>query len=201
MCKEVRHFKLPIGKDGAKVTIGDLIDRTPKDLISKVMLEEKVFDTWFDRRTVLLGDACHKLNPAAGAGALSAIQDAVTLANWICALQTKEVPELEMAFKEYKAERFPVIKEAFATSQLFKSMGAKNFNAKIARLFFKYMPPWLMRQVIIKACRARPQVSFLPLIKDLGTVKPAKQPSLDKTLAIIEKRMAEKGGLKAMVAA
>lgn len=66
-----------------------------------------------------------KLNPAAGAGALSAIQDAVTLANWICALQTKKVPELEMAFKEYKAERFPVIKEAFATRQLFKSMGAK----------------------------------------------------------------------------
>ncbi|KAG0035783.1 hypothetical protein BGZ82_005121 [Podila clonocystis] len=170
-------------------------------MCNEVMLEEKVFDTWFDRRTVLLGDACHKLNPAAGAGALSAIQDAVTLANWICALQTKEVPELEMAFKEYKAERFPVIKEAFATSQLFKSMGAKNFNARIARFLFKYMPPWLMRQVIIKACRARPQVSFLPLIKDLGTVKPANQPSLDKTLAIIEKRMAEKGGLKAVVAA
>ncbi|KAF9293584.1 hypothetical protein BGZ74_011640 [Mortierella antarctica] len=56
MCKEVHHFKLPIGKDGAVVTIGDLIDRTPKDLISKVMLEEKVFDTWYDRRTVLLGD-------------------------------------------------------------------------------------------------------------------------------------------------
>lgn len=49
----------------------------------------------------------------------------MTLANWICTLQTKKVTELEMAFKEYKAERFPVIKEAFATSQLFKSMKAK----------------------------------------------------------------------------
>lgn len=56
MCKEVRDFKLPGGKDGALITIGDLIDRTPKDLISKVMLEEKVFDTWYGGRTVLLGD-------------------------------------------------------------------------------------------------------------------------------------------------
>ncbi|KAF9026062.1 hypothetical protein BGZ52_007916, partial [Haplosporangium bisporale] len=56
MCKEVRHLKVPGGKDGKVRTIGDLIDKTPKELISKVMLEEKVFDTWYDRRTVLLGD-------------------------------------------------------------------------------------------------------------------------------------------------
>lgn len=71
----------------------------------------------------------------------------------------------------------------------------------MARLLFKHMPPWLMRQVIIKACRARPQVSFLPLVQDLGTVKPANQPSLEKTLAIHEKRRAEKVGPEAIVAA
>lgn len=56
MCKEVRHLKVPGGKEGRVRTIGDLIAKTPKDVISKVMLEEKVFDTWYDRRTVLLGD-------------------------------------------------------------------------------------------------------------------------------------------------
>lgn len=56
MCKEVRDFKVPGGKEGKVTTIGDLIDRTPKHLISKVMLEEKIFDTWFGGRTVLLGD-------------------------------------------------------------------------------------------------------------------------------------------------
>lgn len=56
MCKEVRHFKVPGGKNGQILTIGDLIDRTPKDLISKVMLEEKIFETWYGSRTVLLGD-------------------------------------------------------------------------------------------------------------------------------------------------
>lgn len=56
MCREVRHFKVPIGKEGVTVTMGDLIDKTPKDMISKVMLEEKLFETWFGGRTVLLGD-------------------------------------------------------------------------------------------------------------------------------------------------
>ncbi|KAG0012507.1 hypothetical protein BGZ82_002576, partial [Podila clonocystis] len=55
MCKQVRDFKIPGGKDG-NLTMGDLIDKTPKHLISKVMLEEKVFDTWHGGRTVLLGD-------------------------------------------------------------------------------------------------------------------------------------------------
>ncbi|KAG0040535.1 hypothetical protein BGZ83_002507, partial [Gryganskiella cystojenkinii] len=82
MAKEVKAFPAHIG-DGKLATLGDLIDRTPKDLISKVVLEEKVFKTWHALRTVLIGDACHKLNPAAGAGAVSAIQDAVCLANWI----------------------------------------------------------------------------------------------------------------------
>ena len=57
MCKEVQHLKLPwSGKDGKELTMGDLIDRMPKGTITKVMLEEKIFDCWYDRRTVLLGD-------------------------------------------------------------------------------------------------------------------------------------------------
>lgn len=54
MCKEVRDFAIP-GGDGS-LTMADLIDNTPKHLISKVMLEEKVFDTWYYGRTVLIGD-------------------------------------------------------------------------------------------------------------------------------------------------
>lgn len=55
MCDEVRDF--PVVSGGDKIlTIGDLINLTPKEYISKVMLEEKVFQTWFGARTVLLGD-------------------------------------------------------------------------------------------------------------------------------------------------
>lgn len=54
MCKEVRDFPVPGGN--GQLVLGDLIDRTPKEYISKVMLEEKLFDTWYGGRTVLLGD-------------------------------------------------------------------------------------------------------------------------------------------------
>ena len=55
MSQQVRDFPVMIGKDKIS-SLGDLFDRTPKDLISKVVLEEKVFKTWYSGRTVLLGD-------------------------------------------------------------------------------------------------------------------------------------------------
>ncbi|KAF8979484.1 hypothetical protein BGZ52_004854 [Haplosporangium bisporale] len=163
MCNEVRHFKMPGGKDGKVMTVGDYIDRTPKHLISKVTLEEKVFQTWYGGRTVLIGDACHKLNPAGGAGAVTTIQDAATLANWICTLQSKKASEIEDSFKEYHAERYPLVKAAYESSKIFNHVGGKMASA-------------------------RPQLSFLPLVKDTGLAKPMPQASLDKTLEIIRKR-------------
>lgn len=49
--KAVREFRLPGGK-----SIGDMIDHTPKESISRVFLEDKLFDTWTHGRTVLIGD-------------------------------------------------------------------------------------------------------------------------------------------------
>jgi len=54
MCMAVRDFPIPNGPAGS--TLGTLIDLTPTDLISKVTLEEKVFQTWFSERVVLMGD-------------------------------------------------------------------------------------------------------------------------------------------------
>ncbi|KAF8954503.1 hypothetical protein BGZ52_000625, partial [Haplosporangium bisporale] len=56
LAREVRVFKVPGGKDGKVRTLGEYIDKTPYDLMSKVMLEEIVFDTWYGGRVVLLGD-------------------------------------------------------------------------------------------------------------------------------------------------
>ncbi|KAG0026442.1 hypothetical protein BGZ82_009469 [Podila clonocystis] len=169
MCKEVRDFKVPGGKDGHVLTIGELIDKTPKNLISKVMLEEK-------------------LNPAGGAGALSAMHDAVALANWICSLESTKMSEIESVFKEYQAERLPIAKQTFATSQMFSKMGGKDLSAIVLRCFIKRMPAWLWRRVLIKMCQARPKASFLPLVEDKGTEPPLYQASFEKTLAIIEER-------------
>ncbi|KAF9309400.1 hypothetical protein BG003_009796 [Podila horticola] len=59
LAREVRSFKVPGGKDGQQLTLGVYIDETPRHLMSKVMLEEIVFDTWFGGRTVLIGDGAH----------------------------------------------------------------------------------------------------------------------------------------------
>jgi hypothetical protein len=59
LAREVRPFKVPGGKDGIQLTLGEYVDRTPRHSMSKVMLEEIVFDTWYGGRTVLLGDGKH----------------------------------------------------------------------------------------------------------------------------------------------
>jgi hypothetical protein len=43
ICDETRKFAIAFGN--GKMTPGDLYNRTPKELIFKVMLEEKVFKT------------------------------------------------------------------------------------------------------------------------------------------------------------
>jgi hypothetical protein len=55
MCKDVQHFPVVSGRK-EKLTLGDLINLTPKGSLGKAMLEEKDFDTWYHCRTVLLGD-------------------------------------------------------------------------------------------------------------------------------------------------
>ena len=44
-----------------KGTLGDIIDKTDKSLISKIALEEKYFETWYNGRVVLLGDGMQPL--------------------------------------------------------------------------------------------------------------------------------------------
>ncbi|KAG0342029.1 hypothetical protein BG000_007222 [Podila horticola] len=165
MCKEVRHFQVPGGKDGKVLTIGDLIDRTPKGSVSKVMLEEK-------------------LNPAGGAGALTAMHDAIALANWICAVQSRDMFDIEDAFKEYREERLPVAKEAFENSRMFDNIGGKGFVAKFTRTMMKHCPRFLWRMLLTKMTENRGQATFLPLVEDKGTSKPKYGASYYKTLEI-----------------
>ncbi|KAI1321059.1 hypothetical protein EDD11_008640 [Mortierella claussenii] len=179
MCKEVRDFVIP-GGDGSR-TLGTLIDQTNKDLISKVMLEEKVFETWYDRRMVLLGDACHKMNPSGGQGALNAIQDAITLTNWINVLRSNDVKDMEKVFLEYRKERYPHAQEAFESSKMLSKIIEKSISGRIARFVSRHMPRWLWVMALRRMASNRPQVAFLPRIEDKGTVKPAYQPSLYKT--------------------
>lgn len=118
------------------------------------------------------------------------MHDAIALANWICAVQTTEVPELEKIFKEYHLERLPSVQAQFATSQMLKNVGGKTLKAAITRAIFKRAPAWFWRMIMTKRTSERPICSFLPLVKDHGSVKAKYQPSLHKTLAIHEERRA-----------
>jgi hypothetical protein len=51
MINDVKDFRLPGGG-----TLGNLISHTPKENISRVFWEEKLFETWTHGRTVLIGD-------------------------------------------------------------------------------------------------------------------------------------------------
>ncbi|KAF9128204.1 hypothetical protein BGW39_005279 [Mortierella sp. 14UC] len=197
MCKEVRDFPIP-GGDGT-LTLGDLIDKTPKDQIAKVMLEEKVFDTWYHCRTVLLGDSCHKLHPAGGQGATMAFHDAVALANWINALPTTQVKDLEKAFKAYRNERYAAALRAEGHSKQFcKFYGkANDRTASITRYIYKNMPFLIWKVVTKKIVANRPQASFLPYVKDNGTVPPADLESFRETLKIVKARAAAAKAAKA----
>ncbi|KAF9127871.1 hypothetical protein BGW39_005507 [Mortierella sp. 14UC] len=186
MIKEVKDF--PIISGGDKVTtIGDLIDLTPREYISKVVLEEKVFKTWHHMRTVLIGDACHKLNPAGGSGATNAIHDAVTLANYINALPTQpSVEDVHRGFKDYKRERIRWINESNDSSSVFRTMVEKGVKAKMVRYVSKNMPTFMSRKMLIRMTVNQPQCSFMPLIEDQGTYKTAKQKSISHTLQMFE---------------
>ncbi|KAG0336806.1 hypothetical protein BG000_006129 [Podila horticola] len=186
LAKEVRPFKVPGGKDGKVITLGDYIDKTPAHLMSKVMLEEIVFDTWYGGRTVLLGDACHKMNPSGALGAVTAMHDAVTLANWLSTLRSATPGDIEDVFKEYHAERYPIAKANFESSQLFIRNMGKNMLASFVRGLMKRLPQWLWKKIILRMAAARYQASFLPLDEDRSKVKPLYQRSLHKTLPILK---------------
>ncbi|KAG0332010.1 hypothetical protein BG000_010412 [Podila horticola] len=160
MCKQIGHLPVPGGN--GKLTMKDLIDRTPKDLISKVMLEEKLFD----------------MHPAAGQGAVNAMQDAIVLANVISSLGTKDVKDIENIFKAYRAERRPLARDSYKMSRTLSKTIEKSMHGAFVRYTMKNMPAWLNKITMGKMVVNRPQLSFLPKVEDKGTVKALKQPSL-----------------------
>ena len=67
----------------------------------------------------------NQLSPSGGAGAISAMQDALCLANWINVLPENTIKATDNIFKEYYNERYPIIMEANRSSQLFAARGEK----------------------------------------------------------------------------
>ncbi|KAF9353013.1 hypothetical protein BGX26_009219 [Mortierella sp. AD094] len=184
MIKEVRDFRISTG------TMGDLIDATPKEGISRVFLEDKLFETWHHGRTVLIGDACHKLLPSSGQGAVNAMQDAVILANCIYELKSIAQYDIAEALRDFKEQRFPHVKEQYKASQMSAKLiyGQTMIERIIRKVVLNYMPKSLQRRSVIKNLAYRPQASFLPQAPKRGTLdvlpqKPSKRYQEEQELA------------------
>ncbi|KAF9946305.1 hypothetical protein BGZ72_000459 [Mortierella alpina] len=168
MANFVRHQPSPF-----KGTLGDIIDKTPKELISKIMLEEKYFESWFDGRVVLLGDACHKVVPSAGLGANLAILDGVHLCNLLVDLPSPSKENIAIIFEDYFVKRSRIAQDALNNARQFgKVMSERGWLSEVVRkIFLNYIPDWMTRWSNSQRLQYRPQLHFLPQVPDRGTPK------------------------------
>ncbi|KAG0222139.1 hypothetical protein B0O80DRAFT_500784 [Mortierella sp. GBAus27b] len=168
MYKDYENLPSPWGG-----TMGDIMKYTPKDRISKVFLEEKIFKTWYGGQTVLIGDACHKMLTGAGLGAVNAMHDAVVLANCIYNMTDNSRPSITEAFKEYHGQRFHRLDDQFKRSQTMMAvMSGKTWVQRMTRhAMLNYVPRWAQDRDFIKSMEYRPQVAWLPLVPNRGVGK------------------------------
>ncbi|KAG0205652.1 hypothetical protein BGX28_002768 [Mortierella sp. GBA30] len=173
LIKEIYEFKTPYGK------LGKLIDATENDRISKVYLEDKLFKTWHHGRTVLIGDAAHKLLPSAGQGAVNAMQDAVILANCLYDLSSVTLEGISDALKDYRDQRYShVLAQYEASKRNAKIMYGQTWWERLARnIVFKYLPESARTKNLVHELSYRPQATFIPQVPNRGTseVIPQKQ--------------------------
>ncbi|KAG0048640.1 hypothetical protein BGZ83_006431 [Gryganskiella cystojenkinii] len=191
-------------------TVAEIIDATPADRISKVMLESKFFKAWYYERTVLLGDACHKVLPFAGQGAIQAILDAISLANALYDMKDNTMDQITKAFKRYTNERASMAKNAVLGSQTFgKILDSQGPITDLVRKYsFNHVPSWLLRMSSDKLHQHRPQLVYLPMVPDRGTAPAQAQEYSPKYLKRLEvdlkefqNRQAEAAVVKAAAAA
>ncbi|KAF9345399.1 hypothetical protein BGX26_003167 [Mortierella sp. AD094] len=158
--------------------VRDLVEATPKDEVSKIFLEEKLFETWYHGRTVLIGDACHKFLPSAGQGAVNAMQDAVILANCIYEMGEATPENITAAFKEYYDERYEPVKKMMAKSKFMALiMYGMTWKERLIRyIMFNWIPSSVKMKQFFKDTIYRPQASFLEYVENhgIGEVLPQK---------------------------
>ncbi|KAG0013312.1 hypothetical protein BGZ80_011157 [Entomortierella chlamydospora] len=152
-------------------TMKEIFDATPRDLMSKVFLEEKVFQTWYHGRTVLIGDACHKLLPGAGQGAVTAMKDAVVLANSIFNMKDRSDQSVKRAFASYYGQCYQEAEVLTKSSALLtKMMFGHNWSDRLLRrVVISSLTDWLKQREASKNMQSRPQVNWLPLKKNRGS--------------------------------
>ncbi|KAG0253019.1 hypothetical protein BG011_006598 [Mortierella polycephala] len=172
----VRNQKSPYGG-----TLSDLFDQTEKGTPIRIMFEDKAFKTWYYKRTVLVGDACHKLIPFSGVGAVHAILDCIVLVNAIYDMPDGEdftASDINQAFQTYYAQRVESAAAAVKGSAQVASFvsGTGALSNIIRKATLASMPEILVSIAADRIFASRPILSFLPFVPDYGTRKSTPQP-------------------------
>ncbi|KAG0343935.1 hypothetical protein BG005_002114 [Podila minutissima] len=156
MLDEIYNF--PIKNGGI---LGDLIEATDKDLISKVYVEEKLFQTWNHGRVALMGD-----------GAVSAMQDAVVLANCLYDIEEATQENIEAALTDYRAQRIGHVTVQVNMSKMMgKAMFGQKWTERLMRNIMYNMPKWLQSKAHLQAAAYRPNIAFLPPVPNTTNLK------------------------------
>ncbi|GJJ78957.1 hypothetical protein EMPS_11316 [Entomortierella parvispora] len=144
-------------------TLRDLVDATSKKMISVVVVEEKCYRTWYHGRTLLIGDACHKLQTSSNHGPTQAILDSISLANLLSKLQTNRSGAIKELFHTHFQQRNPNVKDAIwasskqdqllfnrkVTGRMIRKLSSSNFAEKI------------MIRMLDRTFASRPTLDFL----------------------------------------
>ncbi|KAF8927159.1 hypothetical protein BGZ58_010587 [Dissophora ornata] len=152
-CRLLEHLQIPYGG-----TLADLIANTPRDCITKFLVEEKFVSF-------------------SGQGAEQAILDAVTLANLLEKIPSPyTLSDITESFKEFQEQRLPSIKAARASSgQVTNMINSQGLGVEIMRKIVFNLPTWVQAVSIDKA-QARPSLDYLPAVQLRGT-KTIRSPS------------------------
>ncbi|KAF9569172.1 hypothetical protein EC968_002680 [Mortierella alpina] len=142
MANACRDFICPYGS-----TLADVIDKTPKDRMSKVLLEEK--------------------------GAAQAMLDAVSLANLLHEIPSTSTQDIQGTFEAYYKERVSMGKAAVQGSRHMGRLsgGHKWTETVIRSMFLNILPSKVQQTILDKMLHHRPQATFLPFVPDRGEFK------------------------------
>ncbi|KAI1317648.1 hypothetical protein EDD11_008076 [Mortierella claussenii] len=147
----IKDFECPYGG-----RLGDLIETTPRESMYLHMTEERCCETWYGGRTVLVGDDDMIMRRLI-----------LILSTFNMQLATKVSSNL--VFKEYRERRFTSAKAAVDQCTLLRQGRAASLKRNVV---FNYMPDKVRRLLDDKRHEDRPQLWFLPQVKDYGIISP-----------------------------
>lgn len=119
--------------------VGDIV-ASNRNLIYGETWELPILNQWHKGRAVLIGDAAHAMDPSAGQGASTALEDAYVLVE--CLREWGLTGEACSQYESFRRDRVQKISDQAAENANFKKKIGPG-RARVRDLFFKFLMPYL----------------------------------------------------------